>query len=113
MQNIDPFSKRFGHFSFKEKEITIREDAPEGLRGFVKMAFYDLGKKPSELREIVCRVLKISPDRNNWSERPNIDTEVSEHLENCDWFYIYDIIEKIISSLFDEQQETFINREFN
>ena len=69
----ETFSKRLGLFTIKEKEITIREDAPEGLRGFIKMVFYDLNKNPSELREIVCRVLRIPPDRDNWSEFPNID----------------------------------------
>jgi hypothetical protein len=49
MTNKEPFSKRNGLFSIKEKEITIREDAPEGLRGYIIMAFYDLGKNPTTL----------------------------------------------------------------
>jgi hypothetical protein len=83
MTNKNTFSKRQGLFSIKEKEITVREDAPEGLRGFIKMVYYDLGKNPSDLRSITSRVLKISPDSNNWSEFPNIDYEVGQHLENC------------------------------
>lgn len=109
MSNIEPFSKRRGLFSIKEKEITIREDAPEGLRGFIKMVFYDLNKNPSDLREIVCRVLKTPPDRDNWSEFPNIDYEISELLENCDWYKIYDIIETIIQKLKNQDKETFIS----
>lgn len=45
MTNKNTFSKRQGLFSLKEKEITVREEAPVGLRGFVKMTYYDLGKK--------------------------------------------------------------------
>lgn len=101
------FSKRQGFHSLNEKEITIREDAPAGLRGFIRIAFYDLKKNPSDLRAITTRVLKIPPDRNNWSEYPNIDYEVEQHLENCEWYYVYDIIEAIIQNLNTQQLETF------
>lgn len=109
MTNKQTFSKRQGLFSIKEKEITVREDAPEGLRGFIRMAFYDLKKNPSDLRSITTRVLKIPPDRNNWSEYPNIDYEIEQHLESCEWYIVYDIIEAIIQNLNGQQRETFIN----
>lgn len=105
--NKGTFSKRQGLFSIKEKEITIREDAPAGLRGFIKMAFYDLKKYPSDLRSITTRVLKIPPDRNNWSEYPNIDYEVEHHLDNCEWYSVYDIIEVIIQNLNAAEREQF------
>lgn len=101
------FSKRQGFHSLNEKEITIREDAPEGLRGFIRMAFYDLKKPPSDLRAITTRVLKIPPDRNNWSEFPNIDHEVEHHLDSCEWYRVYDIIEAIIPTLNPQQRKTF------
>jgi hypothetical protein len=103
----EKFSKRKGFYLLNEKEITVREAAPEGLRGFIRMAFYDLGKNPSDLRTITTRVLKIAPDKNNWSEYPNIDYEVEEHLESCDWYYVYDIIETIILNLNAQQAATF------
>jgi hypothetical protein len=109
MINKDTFSKRLGLYSIKEKEITIREDAPEGLRGFVKMAYYSLNKYPSDLRTIVCRVLMIPPDSDNWSEFPNIDYEVKNHLEKCEWYSVYDIIETIIQKLNPQEKETFTN----
>lgn len=109
MEKKETFSKRKGLFSLKEKEITVREDAPEGLRGFIKMAFYDLNKNPSDLRTITSRVLKTPPDRNNWSEYPNIDWEVGQHLENCEWYLVYDIIEVIIQKLNQKEKETFTN----
>lgn len=109
MTNKDTFSKRQGLFSIKEKEITVREDAPEGLRGFIKMAYYDLNKNPSDLRAITSRVLKIAPDSNNWSEFPNIDWEVGQHLDSCEWYLVYDIIETIIQKLNTTEKTTFSN----
>lgn len=109
MDKQKTFSKRQGLYSIKEKEITVREDAPEGLRGFIKMAFYDLNKNPSELRTITSRVLKTPPDSNNWSEFPNIDWEVGQHLKNCEWYLVYDIIEVIIQKLNPNEKETFTN----
>ena len=109
MKKKEIFSKRQGLYSLNEKEITVREDAPEGLRGFIKMAFYDLNKNPSDLRAITSKVLKIPPDSNNWSEFPNIDWEVGQHLENCEWYLVYDIIEVIIQKLNPIEKETFVN----
>lgn len=109
MINKDTFSKRQGLFSIKEKEITIREGAPEGLRGFIRMAYYDLNKNPSDLRSITTRVLKIPPDSNNWSEYPNIDYEVEQHLDSCVWYFVYDIIEVIIQKLNLQEKTTFSN----
>lgn len=109
MTNKERFSKRTGHFSIKDKEITIREDAPKGLRVFIPMAFYNLGKNPSELRKIICRVLKTPPDRNNWSEYPNIEDEIDQLLKNCDWFLVYDVIETISDNLNSDKREIFEN----
>lgn len=109
MSNKETFSRRHGHIPLKEKEITIREDAPRELRGFVQMAFYSLNKKPSDLRKITSRVLRTTPDNNNWSEYPNIQSEVSQHLESCEWYVVYDIIEAIIEKLNPVEQEQFIN----
>lgn len=93
---MESFSRRHGLSVIREKEITVREDAPEGLRGYIRMAFYDLKKFPSDLRKITTRVLRIPPDSGNWSEYPNIDLEVDSHLKECDWYSVYDIIEAII-----------------
>jgi hypothetical protein len=100
------FSKKFGH-SIKEKPIEIREDAPQGLREFVIQLVYEFGYQPSFLREVICRVLKISPDRSNWSEYPNIDSEVNQLMEESDWFYIYDIIEAFANRIKDENKPQF------
>ncbi len=109
MTDSEKFSRRFGHYKLTEKKITVREDAPEGLRRYIPMSFYDLGKKPSDLRWIVCKHLRIAPDSNNWSEYPNIEWEVNHLLENCEWYLIYDIIEIIIETLQQEDSKSFAN----
>lgn len=108
MTNRETFSKRLGHFSLKDKEITIRENAPEGLRNYIRVAYYDLGKIPSSLLPIICKVLKVTPE-DNWTEFPNIDNEIKSHLEVCDWFYIYDILELTIAKLNPQDSEKFTN----
>lgn len=107
--NKNTFSRRKGYHSTHEVNITVREDAPHDLRGIIRMIFYELGEKPSKLRKIVCRVLQIPPDGDNWSEYPNIDEEVRGLLERCDWFFVYDIIETIISNLSSNEKETFVS----
>jgi hypothetical protein len=39
------------------------------------------------------------PDPNNWSEYPNIDYEVRELLDNCDWYHIYDVAEALYQTM--------------
>lgn len=112
MMNEQTFSKRKEFDYLLEKEITVREDAPDGLRGFIRMAFYALEKKPSDLRRIITKVLKTPPDSGNWSEFPNIDNEVEFLLDNCKWYAVYDIIEAITQKLVQEEQDIF-TREVN
>lgn len=88
------FSKR-NRYSSGAKEVTIREDAPGNLRYVVLQTAIDLGWRPSWLRSILCRVLRVAPDAGNWSEYPNIWDEVQWLMNRCDWFNVYDIIEAL------------------
>jgi hypothetical protein len=107
--NKKAFSKRNNLRSGKKHEIIIREDAPKALRDFVYMMFTDsLGKLPSQLRKITTSVLKTPPN-NDRTERPYVEHEVLSHLDTCEWYLIYDIIESIFKSLNQEQQEEFTN----
>ncbi|HXB45808.1 MAG TPA: hypothetical protein VNV85_17195 [Puia sp.] len=100
------FSNRFG-YTPSEKEIAIREDAPLGLRQFIVQLVYDCGYQPSFCRRIICRVLSITPDRNNWTEYPNIEYEASQLIEECDWFFVYDIIEAFGNAIDTNYREEF------
>ena len=92
------FSNRLG-FEKIEEEISIREDAPHELRGVVIDQAYACKILPKLLRKIMCRILLKRPNDDNWSEFPNIDYEVRELIDECEWFEVYDIIETIYTSL--------------
>ncbi len=100
----EPFSKR-NRYSGAAKEITVREDAPENLRYFVLQTAVDLDWGPSNLRTIVCRVLRVPPDESNWSEYPNVWGEVQRLVYGCDWFRVYDIIEGMCSRFLKNDRE--------
>ncbi|NWG04887.1 MAG: hypothetical protein HXY44_18695 [Syntrophaceae bacterium] len=94
----DSFSKRFG-YRRPMAEITIREGAPEKLRMAIIQIAIDLGLKPSQIRETLCKVLLKAPDRNNWSEYPNVWDEVKDLIESAPWFKVYDISEELVKTL--------------
>lgn len=98
------FSKRMGFDSVTGAEITVRQDAPPGVRDFLLIVAYEAGLMPSIVRQLVCRILRVAPDSGNWSERPNIAYEVSELVGSCPWYNVYDIIEDIYNRLYQSQQ---------
>ena len=102
------FSKRHGVNS-QEKEITVRYDAPQGLREYIIRAIESLGYGPAHSRKIICGVLRKVPDRNNWPAYPNIYNEVVNLISECEWFYVYDIIEGLYNSLKEKDKPTFEN----
>lgn len=89
--------------------IKIRENAPQELREFIIQTAYHFGISPTPLRSIVCRIIRKSPDANNWTEFPNIDYENHELLENCEWFYVYDLIEALYDKLPNDKSTEFQN----
>jgi hypothetical protein len=97
-----PFSRRNQYST--AKEITVREDAPKNLRYFALQAAADLGWQPSQLRDIVCRVLRTVPDSNNWSDG-NMWKEAEWLVERCDWFRVYDIIEAIHALMYKNDEK--------
>lgn len=80
-------------------EITVREDAPNGLRFALPLIATEVGLQPSFIRKIVCEVLLIPLDRSNWSEYPNVWDEVNMLIADCPWFNVYDIAEKLHASI--------------
>jgi hypothetical protein len=104
------FSERHG-FAPDAAEITIRHDAPYDLRGFVVDFAYSSGLGPHDVRTIVCRVLMARPDDNNWSAFPNVNWEVHQLLDNCQWYEVYDVIEAIWQSLHQQDEDEFASTE--
>lgn len=90
-----PFSERFGFKPTQEPEITVRLDAPNELRGVVILLADEFDISPESLREILCQVLLVRPNRSNWSEYPNIYNENHQLLDKAAWYKVYDIIEAV------------------
>jgi len=101
-----PFSKRQG-LNNQEKEISIRNDAPQELREYIVQTVESLGCGPAFSRQVICRVLRKVPDRDNWTPYPNIYNEVVDLMTDCEWFYVYDIIEGIYEKIKPELKEVF------
>jgi len=94
-----PFSRRHG-FSPTDREITIRDDAPEGLRATVLNSVnIDL----KNLEAIICRVLNKLPSFD-WSAE-YITGNIMSDIRRCDWFKVYDIIEAIYGYLSERHPE--------
>src|SRR5215831_20159716 len=87
------FSQRHGYG--QRREIIVREGAPEGLRMGLVQIGRDMGMNYSNLREVICHVLRRRPDPGNWSEIPNVRDEVNELLTECDWYRVYNIAERL------------------
>ena len=92
------FSERLGLAS-ADADITVRQDAPEELRSVVVAIAYESGFRPKDLRTAICSVLRRREDPGNWSEYPNVDDELRRHIETCEWFEVYDIVEELFHRL--------------
>jgi hypothetical protein len=86
------FSQRQG-LDVPDAEIIVRHDAPPWLRDLVISYAYEVGYRPNDLRPILCTMLMETPNSQNWSEFPNVDSEVRELIGAAAWFYVYDLIE--------------------
>lgn len=94
----EKFSDRFV-IGAEQIEIKVRYEAPADLRNALPVIAEEHGLTPSPLRNIICKVLLKSPDPSNWSEYPNILSEVNHLVANCKWYEVYDIIEAIYAYL--------------
>lgn len=90
----ESFSERQG-LKPRMAKITIRDDAPHEFRGVLVEICYKHQFRPKPLRSLICRVLRKRPNENNWSEYPNIDGEIRELIDECEWYRVYDILEAI------------------
>jgi AbiJ N-terminal domain 4 len=105
-----PFSRRHG-YEPSDREIVIREEAPEEFRAALLHISEEVGLSPKELRDIVCRVLRKLPDRGNWSDS-NVRQEIESLIQECEWFRVYDIAEAISRRLATHDFDTAINEYF-
>jgi hypothetical protein len=88
------FSRRQGHEP-QDAPIRIRHEAPAELREAVVQIAYEVDLGPKHVRAAICQLLRRRPDPSNWSDFPNVDGEVHDLIEGCEWFEVYDIIEEL------------------
>lgn len=111
------FSQRNNFEIVNHIEITIRNEAPDSLRELL----ISFGNSPitymnsiEQFRSIVTKELQVSNNPNNWSYS-NIYSEILYHLKECEWYKIYNIIEKIYNLVKTSEKKTFseeINNHF-
>jgi hypothetical protein len=90
-----PFSRRHG-YRLPAAEITIREDAPEGLRHAV-ISLAEDGMTSKRLVNIVRRSLGL-PMSQDWTPSVQLQDAV-DLIENCPWFKVYDVAEALYRDL--------------
>lgn len=95
---MERFSERHGYRD-EAQDITVREDAPDSLRYAILLISQDVGMTPTTMRRVISRVLLVPPDRNNWSDYPNIWEEVTSLIGECQWYKVYDIAEALHTEL--------------
>lgn len=115
MSESSKFSTRFGFRESKEVEIKVRYEAPYELRGVLIELAYESGLRPKQLRDITCKVLRKRPDSNNWSDKP-VTEEISKHIDDAQWYKIYDLVEAIAQKLaepekFENELNTYLLEE--
>ena len=102
---MNRFSERHG-FEPLQAKITVTRDAPYDFRGIVADIAYEAGFGPHRLRSIVCQTLRVREDPSNWSAFPNVDSEVRGHIDSCEWYEVYDIIEAKYGDLLRSQKHS-------
>jgi hypothetical protein len=98
------FSRRHG-YQGGAPAITIREGAPEFFRYEVSTLLMDAFDADTA-RTLVCRTLRVVPDRTNWSHG-NIKSETEALLAKCDWFQVYDVVEAAAAALLAQDGDPF------
>ena len=98
-----PFSARQDHQS-EDKQITAREDAPVELRGAILMLVKSLGMSPHEMRDVICEVLLVRPDPNNWSP-PYVWYEVNCLIDDAPRDKVHAIAESFHAKLVSANSE--------
>lgn len=95
------FSNRYEFKTVEETPITIREEAPSDMRCVVLDIALQMNISPYDLRKIICSFCgktlknKKRSDFNNWLKCISIRKKLQKLMDNCKWYYIYDIIETI------------------
>ena len=110
-----PFSKKYGYRLEPESNINKLEVATPDLRYFIVEFAYKYKLSSRELRDIVCPILRVRQNKL-YTLSELIDTEVRDLIDNCEWYFVYDIIEgivNIIKSKYGSERVKNFSKEMN
>ena len=103
-----PFSAREG---FRGQEPLVYDDAPDGVRYGIREVLAVLSyRTPTAQRRILCGALRVPPDPYNWSDYPNVDSEVAGLTSINPWFKFLDGLERIPRFLPSELVPTYFEK---
>lgn len=96
-------------------EISVITDAPDNFRNYLFLLIQQTGIGLKEIRRCVCLAIQEAENPQNWGENGYMSEEIRCLIQECEWFYVYDVIEAIYQKLSKEKQHFFtqeINRFF-
>ncbi|MBO7566851.1 MAG: hypothetical protein J6T60_07135 [Bacteroidales bacterium] len=102
------FSER-NQINIEPVEISIRFDAPPQLRAWLLPLVKRLKYSIKSFRDIVCQMSYQPSNPSNWGENSFMESEIQELLNNCQWNYIYDIIEETYKQLPANDKAEFLS----
>lgn len=109
---ITRFSQRIG-VPKEVVPITIRYGVDDELREYMFIMISQYIKSYHKIREIACVVTRKSPDRNNWGENDFMKEEILTIFRECQWYYVYDIIEKVFENIVLSTDKQLYERDVN
>ena len=87
------FSRRAG---LRKEQVLVFDEAPEHLRYGLREVLHELGyESPGGQRTILCKALRVAPDPSNWSDYPNIESEVVGLVMKEPWYEFFDALERL------------------
>lgn len=92
------FTERMG-IDIPQVDITVRNEAPLPLRNYIFQIMLRFEPSLKKIRKLVCFVTKEPENPNNWGENDFMKSEISEIINDCQWYRIYDIIEAFYAQL--------------
>lgn len=105
---MSTFSER-NQINIEPVEISIRFDAPPQLRAWLLPLVKRLKFSIRSFRNIICQMSYQPSNPSNWGENSFMESEIQELLDNCQWNYIYDIIEETYRQLSANVKADFLS----
>ena len=96
MMSADGFSDRHGYRE-TDAEITVRKDAPPGLRSAILTIADQVGVSPFGVYRVLQQILLV-PLTSNWTN-DFVLREVHGLIKKCRWYQVYDVAEALYDGI--------------